>query len=129
MDSSEDSFEAFRMQCENLAETWDVSHKIILEIILIIEELYTNFFKYCSTEFANSIEVSLERAGPDLLIVYKDNGPVFNPLQVESPDIRRPFEERQAGGLGIHLVRHFVDSYTYARKDEKNILRFTKTIK
>ena len=80
LDSSDKNFEAFRIQCKNLAETWNVSHKIILEIILIIEELYTNYAKYSSTESANSIEVSLERVGPELLIVYKDNGPVFNPL-------------------------------------------------
>ena len=117
------------MQCENLAETWNISHRTISEIILIIEELYTNYFKYASTGTTHSVEVSLERVGPELLIMYKDRGAAFNPLQVSSPDIRLPFEERQAGGLGVHLVRHFVDSYTYTRKDRKNILTLTKIIK
>ena len=129
LDSSDKTFEAFRMQCENLAETWNISHRTISEIILIIEELYTNYFKYASTGTTHSVEVSLERVGPELLIMYKDRGAAFNPLQVSSPDIRLPFEERQAGGLGVHLVRHFVDSYTYTRKDRKNILTLTKIIK
>lgn len=129
LNSSDNDFESFRIQCENLGETWNVSHKIILEVILIIEELYTNYFQYTSTGTTNSVEVSLERIGPELVIVYKDSGPAFNPLQVPPPDIHLPFEERQAGGLGVHLVRHFADSYTYARKDKKNILRLTKTIK
>ena len=117
------------MQCENLSKTWNISPRTISELILIIEELCTNYFKYGSTGTTHSVEVSLERVGPELLIVYKDSGAAFNPLQVASPDISLPLEERQAGGLGVHLVRHFADSYTYARKGRKNILTLTKIIK
>lgn len=129
LDASDKTFEAFRMQCENLSKTWNISPRTISELILIIEELCTNYFKYGSTGTTHSVEVSLERVGPELLIVYKDSGAAFNPLQVASPDISLPLEERQAGGLGVHLVRHFADSYTYARKGRKNILTLTKIIK
>lgn len=129
LDASDKTFAAFRIQCENLSETWNISHRTISELILIIEELCTNYFKYGSRGTTHPVEVSIERVGAELLIVYKDGGTAFNPFQVTSPDIRLPIEERQAGGLGVHLVRHFADSYTYTRKDRKNILTLTKIIK
>ena len=30
------------------------------------------------------------------------------------------------GGLGIHLIRHYMDTVTYERKDGQNVLTMTK---
>jgi anti-sigma regulatory factor (Ser/Thr protein kinase) len=47
-------------------------------------------------------------------------------LEVEEPDLETPIENRQLGGLGIHLVKKMVDTATYRREGDKNILLLRK---
>ena len=45
-----------------------------------------------------------------------------------SATLTLPLEKRKCGGLGIHLVRTFSDTYNYERRDEKNVLKLEKQI-
>lgn len=128
LDASNKSFEDFRIQIEQLAVTWGLSQKTMYQVRLIAEELWTNFYKYTSTSIQNSIEITIYQSNHELLIVYKDSGPAFNPLEIAPPDISLPLEKRQPGGLGLHLVKNFIDSYTYTREDNKNILCLKKIL-
>ncbi len=119
LNSSPETFDKFRCQCEELADTWNISPKIVCKIVLIVEELYTNAIKYSS---ADNIEITLENKEAEILIEYKDSGTPFNPLRVTPPDLSLPFEKRCAGGLGLHLVRHLTNSAIYSREGSKNIL-------
>ena len=38
-------------------------------------------------------------------------------------------KDRPVGGLGIHMYRKIMDSVTYKRQDNKNILTLTKRIR
>ena len=57
-----------------------------------------------------------------------DSGIPFDPTQKEEADISLSVEEREIGGLGIHLVRQIMDEVRYERKDDKNVLTLIKTI-
>ena len=57
-----------------------------------------------------------------------DSGKPFDPTKKEDADITLGVEERQIGGLGIYLVRNIMDSLSYERKDDKNILSMTKKL-
>ena len=46
----------------------------------------------------------------------------------EEIDINQPLEERAIGGLGIHLIRRYMDSISYERRDDRNILTLMKNI-
>ncbi|WP_051308889.1 ATP-binding protein [Desulfogranum japonicum] len=122
LNSSPETFEKLRCQCEELADIWNISLKIVCKIVLIAEELYTNAIKYSS---ADNVEITLEKKDAEIIIEYKDSGPPFNPLRVTPPDLNLPFEKRCAGGLGLHLVRHLTESSIYSREGSKNILRLT----
>jgi len=52
----------------------------------------------------------------------------FNPLDAPIPDITLPIEERRVGGLGIHLVRQFMDTLAYERRGERNYLLMKKSL-
>ena len=39
-----------------------------------------------------------------------------------------PLEQRQLGGLGIHLVRSLTDEATYLRQDGRNVIRLVKVV-
>lgn len=129
LNAAQNTFDAFQTHCEQLAEAWNVPSKIMLKIILIIEELYTNSCKYGSLPGTKpQVTVSLERTDHEIEIIFTDSGPGFNPFQVPPQDREQPFEERTVGGLGIHLVRNLVDEYSYKRENGKNIVTLTITI-
>jgi serine/threonine-protein kinase RsbW len=37
----------------------------------------------------------------------------FSPSQIPPPDLTSPWEERQVGGLGWHLIQEMMDEVTY----------------
>ena len=51
-----------------------------------------------------------------------DDGIPFNPLHAESPDLSEALDDREIGGLGIHLARKVVEEIDYAWEDGKNVV-------
>ena len=45
---------------------------------------------------------------------------------IPEPDITLSATQRAIGGLGMHLVRQIMDSVTYAREDQLNVLTLVK---
>ena len=68
----------------------------------------------------------MEVADRRFLLTIIDDGIPFNPLTPETPDTNTPIEERELGGLGIHLVRTLADEATYQRQADKNVLTLVK---
>ena len=52
----------------------------------------------------------------------------FNPLGIETPDTELSLEEREIGGLGIHLIRKMMDRVSYQRRIEKNVISVVKSL-
>ena len=52
----------------------------------------------------------------------------FDPIDADPPDIGLALEDRDVGGLGIHLVLNLVDEISYQRLDEKNVITFEKKL-
>jgi len=68
----------------------------------------------------------MEHSHTDFVVEVSDNGKPFNPLDHPEPDLNQPLEERPIGGLGIHLIRKFVDQLAYRRDAGRNILTLRK---
>jgi anti-sigma regulatory factor (Ser/Thr protein kinase) len=49
-------------------------------------------------------------------------------LEREAPDTTLPIEERPIGGLGIYLVRQFMDTVEYEYTNGENILTVMKKV-
>ena len=60
-----------------------------------------------------------ERCAAELV----DNGRPFDPSAAPYPNLTGSLEDRDAGGLGIHLIRNMVDRVEYRREDGQNRLR------
>ena len=45
----------------------------------------------------------------DITIEFEDSGIAYNPLSAEDPDTAAPLEERDAGGLGVYMVKKLMD--------------------
>ena len=62
--------------------------------------------------------------GQDQFCVWlRDWGRPFDPFRsVRSPDTSLPVEEREIGGLGVHLVKHISNHYVYSGADGGNTI-------
>jgi anti-sigma regulatory factor (Ser/Thr protein kinase) len=90
---------------------------------LTVEELVTNTIKYGYDDKAqHQIATEIKIDGSSVEIVITDDGHEFNPWANTDPDITKPVEEREIGGLGVFLVRKLASSMNYRRLDGKNIV-------
>ena len=106
-----------------------LSEDILFALDLCIEELITNviFYGY-EDQNRHEIEVSLSLANRLLTLQIKDDGREFDPTLMPEPDLDVPLEERKIGGLGIHLVRNYMNSMEYKREAGFNIITVKKTV-
>ena len=115
-----DSFEAF-------AEQHGISAGVTMKINIVLDEIISNIIKYGFPDKSKQLlEIAFELVDSKLVLKISDNGVPFNPFQTTPPNFAVPLEEREIGGLGIHLVRQLMDEYSYDREAEKNILTMTK---
>ena len=95
---------------------------------LALEEHLTNLMSYgLADNRDHTIQVRFSLR-PDFIIEVEDDGPPFNPLQLPPVDTTVPLEQRPIGGLGIHLMRQFMDGIEYNSEGGRNVLRMWKCL-
>ena len=95
---------------------------------LVIEELVTNTIKYgYDDEAGHCVHVRVEFHEGRLCLEVRDDGRAFDPLAQAEPDTTLPAEQRDIGGLGIHLVRQMTDEVRYERRGDENVVTAIKT--
>jgi len=99
----------------------------IFQFNLSIDEFITNIINYAYNDVMEHIiiiEVNIDNNIINAEII--DDGVEFDPLKSKTPDTDLALEDRQIGGLGIHLAKNFLDSITYERISNQNRLKLTK---
>jgi len=63
-------------------------------------------------------------------VTLMDDGTPYNPFDQMDPDTSLSLEDRDIGGLGVHLVKFLVDDYSYEYREQikKNSTHFIKQI-
>ena len=96
---------------------------------LAVEEAVVNIMNYAYPKYeTGDILVTATATNESLIFVLADNGKYFAPTDAPDIDTSLTAEERSIGGLGIFLVRQFMDSINYERIDGKNVLRLKKDL-
>ena len=96
---------------------------------LALEEHLTNILNYAyEDDRSHEIRVRLALEGDSITIEVEDDGRPFDPLQRPEVDTAVGLEAKPIGGLGIHLVRKFMDDVQYRRERDRNILRMRKRL-
>ena len=113
---------------ERLAEEWNIPPKPVFDITLTVEELISNVINYGYEDTGNLIMLTFSLNDDVLSILIEDEGKAFNPLDMPTPDINAPVEDRKIGGLGIHLAKTLMDSFAYERKGDRNSVTITRRI-
>ena len=96
---------------------------------MVFDELLANVISYAySDEEAHNIDISISFDNGQLAINITDDGVPFNPFTREDPDTSLSLEDRDIGGLGIHLVKNAMDETLYQRRNNKNTVTLIKNL-
>jgi len=113
---------------ENFCITNNVSIKINNTFQIAIDELISNSINYgYPKNKKGKIDVEFILDEISLKAIITDDGQAFDPNDAPKPDIENSdVENKNIGGLGIHLVKKMMTSFEYERKKNKNIITIIK---
>lgn len=112
---------------KSFAHEKEIPKNVVGAVCMVFDDLLTNIISYAYQDDGQhdiGIQVSLKENS--LVIIIIDDGSPFDPFQVDSPETQLSIEEREVGGLGIHLVKEMMDNTSYQRKANQNIVTLTK---
>lgn len=132
-EATDENLEAVNDFIHEQIKPFSCQSQTLFQIDLAVEEIFVNISHYAYSPDKGTVQIdcSVEKtadAPAKLTVSFTDRGKAFNPLAKPDPDITLSVEEREIGGLGIFLTKKYMDSVLYERKDNQNILTFTKTI-
>jgi sigma-B regulation protein RsbU (phosphoserine phosphatase) len=111
------------------AELHDLPKAVRQKTNIALDELLNNTITHAyDTESEQEIEVTIALTGQRLAITVVDSGRPFNPFAWEVPNTKKSLQERELGGLGIHLVRKIMDEVSYERRINKNVVKLVKNL-
>ena len=118
------------MFVDEVCEAVGMDMPTTMQMNLAIEEAVVNVMNY-AYPVGQKGEVRVEaKAGESYVeFIISDDGMPFNPTEVEAADTTLSAEERSIGGLGILLVKHYMDEVLYKYVDRQNILTLRKNLK
>jgi serine/threonine-protein kinase RsbW len=96
------------------------------QLNLVLTEATVNAIKHaCDEDHKNCVRVTIHLQENELNIKVYDHGQGFDLEKVPAPDFEHPGE----GGMGLFLIRSLMDSVTYTRHDDYNVLEMIKFLK
>ncbi|MBN1898116.1 MAG: GAF domain-containing protein [Spirochaetes bacterium] len=112
---------------------YNIKKDIIEETILAVDEAATNIIVHSYKKDPHGyIRVKLSLSEDRLIISLFDNGGTFNPKKIDTPNLTKKLEKRQLGGLGIYLMKKFMDDVRYYIKTtsrKENEVRMIKNLR
>jgi serine/threonine-protein kinase RsbW len=120
------SYAASRDACA-LAEAWARSaglpEVLVLRLVLVIEELFTNTIKhgYCG-ESNHPVQISLGCLDGMALLNYSDRAPLFDPIHTR-PSLPMDTPPDQVGGMGLQLIQTLGCNASFVYEGGWNITR------
>jgi serine/threonine-protein kinase RsbW len=107
----------------------NLSPDVTFRLTLALDEIVSNVIRHAFGDGAeHQIEVRLDVANGVVTATVEDDGVPFDPRDAPAPALDAPLEQRQAGGLGMHLVRSTMDEIDYRREGGRNVLTVRKAI-
>ena len=125
-----ENFAVIQEQVRDLLGPFPCSMRTLLELDMIIEEVFINIANYAYEDHKGTVEIdlSLDEESCSLEMTFRDSGVPYDPLKKESPDLSSPAEKRAIGGLGIFLVQKYSDALSYRYTDGENRLTIRKKL-
>jgi anti-sigma regulatory factor (Ser/Thr protein kinase) len=107
----------------NLSE--DDFYKIELSVV----EMYTNIIRFAYPQGKGEIALKTWHKEGRIFLEIRDSGIPFDPTKEKTPDLEEILNQGKKGGFGIFLSRKFMDSFSYRRENNQNVLTMSKKYK
>ncbi len=92
-----------------------------------VDEACSNIIEHAyGRENYGDIEISVSETKESLIISIKDSGTPFNPDSVPIPDLSSNIDNRDEHGLGLYMIRQWMDEVIFEFKDNSNFLTIIK---
>ncbi|MDA9368401.1 ATP-binding protein [Paraglaciecola sp.] len=98
-------------------EVHGLSEDILFSVDMVIEEIFVNMVSY--NQSSANIQIELTALDDGVALSFLDfDVDRFDPLAVSAPDLSGGLDDRDPGGLGMHLVLNTAQdvSYDYANR-------------
>jgi anti-sigma regulatory factor (Ser/Thr protein kinase) len=97
-------------------------------VCFMVEELFTNLVKYNAAS-PHDIAISLGHTPRQLTVQLMDfDVEPFDVTRAPTVDTNKPLQQREPGGLGLHLVRQMADTLRYDYAERCSTITFTKAL-
>jgi len=111
---------------DTFCEEHNISAAVNQKVDLAIDDLVNNIISYgYHDDKVHTIDIAFKRMEHELIIIIEDDAVPFNPFDAEVDSTHLSIDERDIGGLGIHLVKSLMQSCQYQRKANKNVVALT----
>lgn len=119
----------FADQFGEWADAAGLDTRVSMAFQVALDEVLTNVVDYAFPDGGGvPIEVRAGVLDGDVHVEVIDRGVAFDPLSRAAPDTDLALEDREIGGLGIHLVRELMDEVGWRRENDCNLLHLRKRI-
>lgn len=98
------------------------------QVQLAVEEAVTNIIKHGNLEVNDKISIKCQKKDNEIHIIIEDPGKAFNQKDVCKPDLKISPLKRDPGGLGVYLIKKYMNRIDYVYKNGKNILTLIKYV-
>ena len=117
----------FRFVAEFM-EKYNAATKIVNDVSLAVEEIFTNMVKY-NPEGPPFVEMVIAIQDNTLRIEIIDvEKKPFDLTRAEVYDLSRPVEDRPIGRLGIYFVKSVMDRLEYEHQKERSVITMIKNL-
>lgn len=110
-----------------LAKKYRLSQSELNALTISVDEAITNIIRHGYGNLVpGTIAMNVNIDRHRLVVELIDQGISFDPNQVGDPNIPHYVQVRKKGGLGIFIIRKFMDDIQYSTINQENTLRLTK---
>jgi len=125
-----DELERLADLVNDFAASHGLPERIVFNLNLSLDELITNIISYgYGDPERHEIQVRFAIDDGSLMTEIVDDARAYDPFtEAPEPDLNADVLERPIGGLGVFLVKEFMDRVSYSRQDGHNVVRMWQTI-
>lgn len=110
-----------------IATKYKFSKSEINALTISVDEACTNIIKHGYRNIqSGSITMNVQIKNNRLVVELIDHGISFDPNQVNDPNLSQYVQSGKKGGLGIFIMKKFLDDIQYITSEKANILRLVK---
>lgn len=115
---------------DEFVQTHGLEEKVGFHLNLCLDELITNIVSYgYDNDQKHEIHIHLGLEGGTLMCRITDDAKEYDPfVEAPEPDLDAGVDDRPIGGLGVFLVKEFMDRTEYAREGDRNVVTLWKNV-